>query len=65
MEIVKGHQEVIEVTLTLLKRGRVTERTLIVGDGPLRSAHDTEVVISVGVDAAEECVLRAETLAGH
>ena len=35
----------------------MTHGTLVVGNGPLRGRHNTEVAVSVGVDAADESVL--------
>ena len=50
VEVVDGDQEVIKVALALLERGGVAEGTLVVGDGPLGSAHHSQVVVAVGVD---------------
>ena len=42
----------------------MSEGSLVVGDGPLRGAHHSQVVVQVRVDAAKEGVLRSEALAG-
>jgi hypothetical protein len=60
VEVVEGHQEVVEVALALLKGSGVAEGALVVGNGPLGGAHHTQVVVHVGVDAAQEGVLAGE-----
>ena len=65
VEVVEGHEEVVEVALTLLEGGGVAECTLVVRNGPLRGAHDSQVVVEVGVETAEEGVLTGETLGGN
>lgn len=50
VEIVKGNQEVVQVAGILLKGDGVAECALVVGNGPLRGAHHSQVVVAVGVD---------------
>ena len=57
VEVVKRHEEVVKVSLSLLEGGGVSELSLIVRDGPLWGAHNTEVVVHVGVNTAEQGVL--------
>ena len=47
-----GDQEVVEVALALLKGGGMAEGALVVGNGPLGSAHNSKVVVAVRVDRA-------------
>ncbi len=49
MEIVDWHEEVVQVALSLLKGGGVSEGSLVVGDWPLGGAHHSQVVVAVGV----------------
>ena len=55
--VMDGHYIVAKISFRSVKVGWVTEGTLIVGNGPLRGRHNTEVAVSVGVDAADESVL--------
>ena len=52
--VVDFDKEAAKVTFVLIKTSRVTESTLIVGDGPLGSAHDAQVVVSVRVVGTDE-----------
>lgn len=60
VEIVDGDQEMVQVALALLQGGGVAEGALVVGDGPLWGAHDSQVMVAVRVDGAEEGVLGGE-----
>lgn len=62
VEVMQGHQEVVQVALTLLKGCWVPEDALVVGDGPLGGAHNSEVVVHVGVQGGEHGVLGTEVL---
>ena len=57
VEVVERDFEVAEITSVLFEGRRVSESTLIVRYRPLRSAHHAQVVVSVGVDAANKRVL--------
>jgi hypothetical protein len=56
---------VVQVALALLEGSGVAEGALVVWHGPLGGAHDSQVVVEVGVNAAEEGVLASETLGGN
>ena len=58
VSVVDGHEEVTEITLVLVETSGVAEGTLVVGDGPLGSRHDTQVVVAVGVHRRDQRVLR-------
>ena len=58
--VMDGDTEVGEVTIILLNVGGVSPGSLVVGNGPGRSAHDTKVMVSVGVQGGEESVLGSE-----
>lgn len=60
--VVQRHVHVVQVAIDLLGRGWVSEGALVVGNGPLGGAHDSEVVVAVGVDRAQEGVLGGEAL---
>ena len=55
--VVKVDHVVAEVALVFVEASGVTESTLVVGNGPLGGAHNTEVVVSVGVHGTNEGVL--------
>lgn len=65
MEIVDWHEEVVQVALSLLEGGGVSEGSLVVGDGPLGGAHHSQVVVAVGVQGAQHGVLSSEATAGN
>ena len=62
--VVEGHQEVTQVANALFEGDWVSECSLVVGDGPLGRAHDSQVVVQVGVDAPEESVLGCKARPG-
>ena len=49
----EGHQEVTNISLSLLEGGGVSEHPLVVRHGPLRSGHYSQIVVSLRVDASE------------
>ena len=63
--VIAGHEEVTEVTIVPVEVGRVTVGTLVVGDGPLGSGHDAQVVVPVRVEGRSERVLREVTLLNY
>ena len=65
MEVVNGDEEMTEISSVLLERCGMAESSLVVGNGPLRSAHDTKVVIKVRIQGAEEGVLGGEATGGN
>ena len=62
MEIMERDQEMVQVSLTLLKGGGVSESTLVIGNRPFGGAHNSKVMVKVWVDASKECVLTGEAL---
>ena len=63
--VIAGYEEVTEVTIVPVEVGRVTVGTLVVGDGPLGSGHDAQVVVPVRVEGRSERVLREVTLLNY
>ena len=63
--VIAGHEEVTEVAIVPVEVGRVTVGTLVVGDGPLGSGHDAQVVVSVSVERRSERILREVTLLNY
>ena len=63
--VVDVHEEVAEVTIVPFKVGRVAERTLVVGNGPLGSGHHAQVVVPVSVQARDERVLGESALLNY
>ena len=57
VEVVEGDAEVPQVALALFESSRVSEGSLVVGNGPLGGGHHSQLVVAVGVDRAEESVL--------
>ena len=62
VRVVDVDKEVAKITIVPLKVGRVTECTLVVGNGPLGGCHHAQVVVPVGVEAGDESVLSESTL---
>ena len=62
VEVVQGHEEVVQVALALLERGGVAEGALIVRHGPLRGAHNAQVVVVVRVQTRQSRVLRVASV---
>ena len=60
VEVVEGDHEVVKVACILLKGSGVAEGTLVVRDGPLGGAHNSQVVVHVRVEGTDEGVLRRE-----
>ena len=64
VRVVHIDQEVAQVTCGFVGVGRVTEGTLVVGNGPGWSGHDAQVAVSGGVDSSAERHLRERHLLG-
>ena len=60
--VVDFDHEISEVTIVLVQSSRVAVGSLVVGNGPLGSGHDTQVVVSVWVQTRHHSVLRECTL---
>ena len=58
--VVEWYVEVGKIAIWFIEVGWVTEGTLVVGNGPGRSGHNSEVVVPVGVDGADQSILSAE-----
>ena len=65
MEIMDGNTEVIEVSFSVFERSWVSELSLVVGHWPLGSAHHSQLVVPVWVNAAEKSVLGGKGRPGH
>ena len=65
VRVADWHQEGTEITLDLVKSGRVAEGTLVVGDRPLGSSHDAQVVVPVQVQRCRQSVLGESTLLSY
>ena len=62
--IVKTNSEVGEITIWFIESSWMTERALVIWDGPCWCCHYSQVVVSIGVHAGSEGSL-AESSAGH
>ena len=58
--VVKGYIEMGKIAIWSVEVCWVAEGTLVVGNGPSRSRHNAQIVVSVGVDRADQSVLSAE-----
>ena len=65
VEIVHWDQEMVQVACVLLQGSWVTEGALVVGDGPLWGAHNTEVVVEIRVQGAKKSILSSKTTGSH
>ena len=63
--IVNTNEEVAEVAIISVEVGRVAVGALIVGNGPLGSRHDAQVVVPVGVQGGDESVLGERALLNY
>ena len=60
IDVTNGSAVVVEVSLDCFLADGVSEGALVVGNGPFGGGHDAEVVVAVGVEAADEGVLGGE-----
>ena len=65
VRVIARHEEVTEVAIVPVEVGRVTVGTLVVGNGPLGSGHDAQIVVPVSVEGRSERVLREVTLLNY